>query len=63
MDEYTSAHLTVTQLNQMCDGTYQYPIKGGDAKGLALTLVVCGNSAPEQVYPNRYPLVQARFQE
>lgn len=28
IDEYSTADLRVTQINQMCDGTYQYPRKG-----------------------------------
>lgn len=29
IDEFTTADIKVTTLNSMCDGTYQYPVKGG----------------------------------
>ena len=64
LDEYTKAHLTVTQLNQMCDGTYQYPVKGGSPVQLSTPiLIVCANKPPEEVYtdPKNHPLINARF--
>lgn len=62
LDEYTSPHLPVTQLNLMCDGHWQYPFKGGSAVLLEKPiLLVCSNKPPEEVYPNAYPLIKVRF--
>ena len=60
-DEYSTATLKVTSLNQMCDGTYQYPQKGGPAKTIAAYIIICGNKHPAEVYPNHWPFIQARF--
>lgn len=62
LDEYSTAHLKVTQLNQMCDGTYPYPVKGENPVTLfSPTVLVCSNKPVEEVYPNQFLLVQARF--
>lgn len=62
LDEYSKAHLTVMQLNQMCDGTYQYPVKGSNPIGLREpVLVLASNKSPEEVYPKCFPFVLARF--
>lgn len=62
LDEYSSPHLQVTQLNQMCDGTWMYPSKGGNPVQLVDPIVLIGsNKPPEEVYPNCYPLINARF--
>ena len=61
MDEYSSAHLKVTQLNQMCDGTYLYPRKGGAPTCGKFTLLICGNKHPNEIYPNTYQYISARF--
>lgn len=64
LDEYSVAHLKVTQLNSMCDGTYQYPTKGGSpvtTPGVILILV--GNKKMEECYtnPENHLLLKARF--
>lgn len=63
LDEYSVGHLTVTQLNSMCDGTYQYPVKGGNAFVLNTpVLLVCGNRSPLDIYDSKHhELIQARF--
>lgn len=62
IDEFTSPWLLATQINSMCDGTYQYPVKGGSAVMLSEPiLVVCSNKPPEQVYPGKVDLIKARF--
>ena len=61
MDEYSTAHLTFTQLNQMCDGTYQYPTKHGNPVQPKLTIILCSNRPIHMVYPNMFQLVEARF--
>jgi len=62
LDEYSTAHLTCTQLNQMCDGTWQYPSKGGPPVQLDKPIVlICSNKPPEEVYPNYVSLINARF--
>jgi len=64
LDEYSVAHLTVTVLNMMCDGTYQYPVKGSNPFALPSSIVlVCGNRSPLEVYtdPKNHDLIKARF--
>jgi len=62
-DEYSGGKtLKSTQLNQMCDGTYIYPFKGG--AGIRLQdpcLIITGNRDPKELYPNAWPFIQARF--
>ena len=46
----------------MCDGTYIYPFKGG--AGITLQepiLIVTGSRNPQELYPNAWPFIQARF--
>lgn len=63
LDEYSKANLTATQLNQMCDGSWSYPVKGCSAIRLeAPIVVVCSNKSPQDVYPNCFAFVLARFQ-
>ncbi len=48
----------------MCDGTYQYPQKGGKAMTLKDPIVlVCGNKSPFDMYTNTdiHKLIKARF--
>lgn len=62
MDEYTKAHLPLTQLNQMADGTWAYPVKGAPSVTLnSPTLVICSNRHPKDVYTNYFDLLLARF--
>lgn len=64
LDEYSVPHLTATQINQMCDGTFKYPVKGGAAVVLNDSiLLVASNKSIEQVYPNACDLIKARFHE
>lgn len=47
IDEYTTADIKATTINQMCDGTYQYPSKGGASIKLDKpTILICGNKHP-----------------
>ena len=64
LDEYSIGHLTVTQLNMMCDGTYQYPVKGSAPFQLSDAIVlVCGNRSPMEIYDSKHhDLIKARFQ-
>lgn len=63
LDEYSSHPLKITQLNQMCDGTWQYQRKGQPALTLQEpTVVVVGNKSPEQLYSHEYlEYIYARF--
>lgn len=64
LDEYSTAKLFLTDLNQMCDGTYQYPRKNATAVTLVDPIVIiCGNRPPEEVYTceKSWPLINARF--
>lgn len=63
LDEYSVGHLTVTQLNSMCDGTYQYPVKGSHSFTLKMPiLLICGNRSPMDIYdPKHHELLKARF--
>lgn len=46
----------------MCDGTYAYPTKGGAPVTLDKPLLlICGNAKIEEVYPNAYQYIKARF--
>ena len=45
-----------------CDGTWVYPVKQSSATTLdEPVVIVCSNKPPEDVYPNFYFLVLARF--
>lgn len=63
LDEYSIGHLTVTQLNMMCDGTYLYPVKGSSPFQLSqATILICGNTSPLEVYQEKHhELLKARF--
>lgn len=63
LDEYSTGHLTVTQLNMMCDGTYAYPVKGSASFALPKSIVlVCGNKNPLEIYKEEHhELIKARF--
>lgn len=47
----------------MCDGTYMYPSKGGDAKQINPIIILCANKPIHMVYPNAFAFVEARFEE
>jgi hypothetical protein len=38
----------------MCDGTYQYPVKGGAARPVKAYILVTGNKDPKELYPNAW---------
>ena len=45
----------------MCDGTYQYQIKFQKSIMLEPIVICCGNKHPQEVYPECFPYIQARF--
>jgi hypothetical protein len=61
LDEYSRPHLFATELNQMCDGTYQYPSKQSNAVRVEMILIICSNAPPHMLYPKAFPLIEARF--
>lgn len=61
MDEYSTAHIKTTALNEMCDGGYQYPAKGGTSVMIAPIIIICGNKHPQDIYPNTWKYIAARF--
>lgn len=64
IDEYTTATIKATQLNQMCDGTFQYPTKSAAPTILENPLlIVCGNASIKTVYPKAHQYIAARFIE
>lgn len=63
LDEY-SGKLPVTQLNQMCDGTFCYPIKGCRAIQLnKAVVIICSNRTIQECYPKYFQFLEARFNE
>jgi len=64
LDEYSQAHLTIMQLNMMCDSTYQYPVKGTSSYQTPdCILLVCGNRDPLTIYQeHHHSLIKARFE-
>lgn len=63
LDEF-AGKIPVTQLNQMCDGTYCYPTKGSRSIQLARSLVViCSNRTIIECYPKYHQFLEARFNE
>ena len=61
IDEYTTADIKATTLNQMCDGNYLYPSKGGAPTYNKACILICGNKKPEEMYPNAFKYIEARF--
>jgi len=61
IDEYTTADIKATTLNQMCDGNYLYPSKGGAPTYNKACILICGNKKPQEMYPNAFPYIEARF--
>lgn len=64
LDEYSGGKhaLLATSLNQMCDGTYQYPYKGSSAITLNdPVIIITGNRNPAEIYPMTYKFLEARF--
>lgn len=64
-DEFGKGNsVKITELNQMCDGTFKYPRKGKPAVVLQDPyLVICSNFSISDVYPNSNGRVEARFKE
>lgn len=62
-DEFAKGNsIKITDLNSMCDGTYQYPRKGKTAIFLKdPTLIICSNFPLLEVYPNSAGRLEARF--
>lgn len=57
-------NIQITILNQICDGTYQYPAKGRQPTILDSPLVIlCSNFDISHAYPNSNGRVEARFNE
>lgn len=66
LDEYRG-QLRITQLNQICDGTWLFTAKGKDSWKLIQKplVIVLSNKSIKDIYNKSmdYPLVEARFQE
>lgn len=64
-DEFAKGNLvTITKLNEMCDGTYQFPVKGQPAVTLVDPIViVCSNFSISGCYNNSNGRLEARFNE
>jgi len=45
----------------MCDGHYPYPTKGGAPIQTKANIVICGNKSPQEMYPNAWKYIEARF--
>jgi hypothetical protein len=60
-DEFSTAHLKVTNINMMCDGTYQYPRKSSSPVTVKAIMIICGNKHPNEIYPKAFEYIQARF--
>lgn len=65
IDECAKGNSTkITVLNQMCDGSFQYPVKGSPAITLKNPIIiVCSNYSIEEVYSNSNKRLEARFNE
>lgn len=62
-DEF-SGKISITQLNQMCDGTYQYPTKGAMPTLIRKPLIIiASNRSIVDVYPKFHQFASARFTE
>lgn len=61
MDEFTRPYLYATDLNQMCDGTYQFPSKQSNAARVEMIIILCSNKPPHMIYPNAFQYIEARF--
>ena len=61
-DDYNTAGLKFNALNQICDGSYEYRVfMGGLLKLNRPLCIVLSNTTIEELYPNMYPLLLARF--
>lgn len=50
MDEYSRAHLTYMVIDLLCDSEYPFPEKGKKAFKKDVTVIICGNKPPEEIY-------------
>lgn len=64
-DEFGKGNsVTYTVMNQICDGTYKYPIKGKPAVIMEKPyVIVASNFSISEVYPNSFGRIEARFNE
>lgn len=63
-DEYTRERVTVEDLNAMCDGFYQWPVKFGQPVKTTqkAVIIVTGNCHPSDIYSDsKMPYIEARF--
>lgn len=64
LDDYNGAKLKYYELNQMCDGSFEYRIFQGGLKKLKKPLIiVLSNQCIKDLYPNMFELLYARFNE
>lgn len=64
LDEYNHCCFRYDQLNAMCDGNFQYRIfMGGIIRLNDPILIVLSNRSIQDMYPNMYHLLHARFNE
>lgn len=65
IDEFSPGQLKAEQLNQMCDGLWKYRViyRGNIQLNEKPLIVVCSNYSINQVFPIKYDLVKARFNE
>lgn len=65
LDEFGPNNLVAnTVLNQMCDGTYKYPVKGSSQVTLTDPwIIICSNFPINSIYPQSNGRVEARFNE
>lgn len=65
LDEFGPNNLVAnTILNQMCDGTYKYPVKGSNQVTLNDPwIIICSNFPILSIYPQSNGRVEARFNE
>lgn len=63
-DEYSRPILKGTELNSICDGNFNYIVKGSKPIKLKKpTIIVCGNKSLAQVYPQFQVYLRERFNE
>ena len=64
IDCYTNPWMKATEIEEMTEGQTQYPTKGGAPVTLTKPyIVICGNKALEDTYPNCYPMLLVRFKQ
>lgn len=64
LDDYNGAKVKYYELNQMCDGTYEYRVfQRGVIKLVKPLIIVLSNQSIKEIYPNMFDLLYARFNE